>query len=557
MKKLISVVLCWMLVLSQIPLFVFAVDAEAVTVDIYDETDLFGFATDVNKGVYKNKSVVLNICNDIVLTSSWEPISAIFVDSVSVCGNNHKLSGFDNEFFTDVDIISISDLSLEAEVAFVNDGGGSLYGYSLLVGYANEINLNNVTVCGSISVEGYEWVENIGGIIGTAGVLTASDACAEVDFSFNDCHTIVNVGGAVGYIGLASNSDNLSWKGKINIVNIIGYANSVGGLIGYIDYTDFYDGDCVALFENCSAEGEIVFPLTREDNGEEFPYYIGGLIGYCYGEGDTIINRCKTNVYINAPYVYGIGGIVGGHQAKIGIYNSYSKGDIIGDSFLGGVVGVNTRWDSKYINSYSISDISGNDIIGGFIGKDFDSADYANCYATGSVAGTGENIGMFFGYAGESDTGEAILPPRCSYVYSASDNNYGPCGKKAQNLGIEITEVDFSDEDQINEMAGSFNAYVAYANALPAYDIELSFWNGKNTKNGPTFADDVQFIVGDVNFDFNINTADYLMLKKIILGTLDPDRLVGPESALLRCDVTGDGKISTADYLKLKRLILT
>ena len=105
-------------------------------------------------------------------------------------------------------------------------------------------------------------------------------------------------------------------------------------------------------------------------------------------------------------------------------------------------------------------------------------------------------------------------------------------------------------------MTGSFNTYVAYANALPSYDIELSLWNGRNSKNGPTFTDDIQFIVGDVNSDFDITAADYLMLKKIILGTLNSDRLVDPETALFRCDVTGDGKINTSDYLKLKRTLL-
>lgn len=58
-------------------------------------------------------------------------------------------------------------------------------------------------------------------------------------------------------------------------------------------------------------------------------------------------------------------------------------------------------------------------------------------------------------------------------------------------------------------------------------------------------------VIGDIDGDGNITTTDYLMAKRIALGTYCPSPV-----QLKRCDINGDGKITAVDYIMLKRRIL-
>ena len=56
---------------------------------------------------------------------------------------------------------------------------------------------------------------------------------------------------------------------------------------------------------------------------------------------------------------------------------------------------------------------------------------------------------------------------------------------------------------------------------------------------------------GDVNGDGKVNTVDYVMLKRGIMGT----RVLTPEEKQ-SADINADGRINTADYLLLKKKIM-
>ena len=58
-------------------------------------------------------------------------------------------------------------------------------------------------------------------------------------------------------------------------------------------------------------------------------------------------------------------------------------------------------------------------------------------------------------------------------------------------------------------------------------------------------------VSGDVDGNSKVNSADYLKVKKHILGL---NKLSGAE--LTRADVNSDGKVSAADYLAIKKIIL-
>ena len=70
--------------------------------------------------------------------------------------------------------------------------------------------------------------------------------------------------------------------------------------------------------------------------------------------------------------------------------------------------------------------------------------------------------------------------------------------------------------------------------------------------NSVTFPKDhAPFWRGDLDMSGEVNTKDYLMLKRIVLGSYD----LNTTSQLL-ADVDGDGKINAKDYLITKRHVL-
>ncbi|MBO5716197.1 MAG: leucine-rich repeat protein [Clostridia bacterium] len=63
------------------------------------------------------------------------------------------------------------------------------------------------------------------------------------------------------------------------------------------------------------------------------------------------------------------------------------------------------------------------------------------------------------------------------------------------------------------------------------------------------FAEQPEFSIGDVNADGEINSADYLLIKRACFGTY---KLNGEE--ITRADINGSDVIDSADYLLLKRV---
>ncbi len=87
------------------------------------------------------------------------------------------------------------------------------------------------------------------------------------------------------------------------------------------------------------------------------------------------------------------------------------------------------------------------------------------------------------------------------------------------------------------------------------YNVDLdkvSVLNGsvELTGAGFTFADPA-FTQGDINGDGEVDSKDYFVLKKIILGIME-----APEGWEDRLDVNGDGELDARDYIFLKKLVL-
>jgi len=90
-----------------------------------------------------------------------------------------------------------------------------------------------------------------------------------------------------------------------------------------------------------------------------------------------------------------VGGLVGYNGDGCSITNAYNTGTVSGSSFIGGLVGYNNVFNNIE-NVYSTGAVSGSNVIGGLVGKNY--GNIKNSYSTGSVSGT-NNLGGLVGYS--------------------------------------------------------------------------------------------------------------------------------------------------------------
>ncbi len=152
--------------------------------------------------------------------------------------------------------------------------------------------------------------------------------------------------------------------------------NNVGSLVGW-PQTD-------TLLERVSVSGQVTGLGSRT----------GGLAGYL--QSSILVQGASTATVVGKSYT---GGLVG--DAEYGnITQSYALGTITGTSYVGGLVGRIYR--SLLADSYSYAAVSGNNDVGGLAGIlggsswTFPGQIYRS-YSSGSVQGTGSNVGGLLG----------------------------------------------------------------------------------------------------------------------------------------------------------------
>jgi hypothetical protein len=148
----------------------------------------------------------------------------------------------------------------------------------------------------------------------------------------------------------------------------------VGGLTGT-------GGDQSAMIQ-CFATGQI--------NGDD---YVGGLMGRNSGE---IIRCSATGDVIGTAGGYNAGGLAGMSGPGSVIQDSFSRGDVEGEFFVGGFLGMN--WQADVTHCYSVGFVSGATLVGGFIGNNNLPGSNTNCFWDNQSSGQDFGIG-----AGSSD----------------------------------------------------------------------------------------------------------------------------------------------------------
>ena len=199
----------------------------------------------------------------------------------------------------------------------------------------------------------------------------------------------------IGLFGVTTAGSTISNLGLTG-VNITGGSFYTGGLIGASEGT----------VTNSHSSGSVA--------GD---WGVGVLVGYAGGSiTDSYSSGTATGTYRVAGLVgdnqatvadcyflsgtvtaLGIAGGLAGLSISGSIDTSYSNGNIIGGSFVGGLVGDNM---AHLYNSYSTGDVSGASNVGGLVGNNDNVVAFS--YSTGSVTGTSSEVG---GVAGSNDYG--------------------------------------------------------------------------------------------------------------------------------------------------------
>ena len=231
----------------------------------------------------------------------------------------------------------------------------------------------------------------------------------------------------VGLFGYTGSEAEIADVGLPN-VDIIGdyYA---GGLVGWSEgiVVNSYatgaveGGNTVGGLVGWNSGGTVVNSYAMVDiTGYR---YAGGLVGRNTRDGIITNSHAAGSVMGRSDYM---GGLVGSNESII--TNSYATGAVEGDSFSGGLVGLNTR-DGIVANSYTTSAVEGDYGLGGLVG--LNSGVVKNGYATGSVAGRDDEVGGLVGrnfatITNSYATGSVTGTENSSYVGGLiGDNNSG------------------------------------------------------------------------------------------------------------------------------------
>ena len=288
-----------------------------------------------------------------------------YVSCVGIFGAVDKGGKISNLFFNDVEIIGQSNVG---GLIGQNDGciesiriTGKIRGPSEGYTVGGLIGWNNNQIKRSSSGCYVEGSADVGGLVGfNGGAIDESYSTGDV---YGTHGTLLYGGTCIG--GLVGSNYGLINNSNAN-GNVIGVAQ-VGGLVGSSD----------GVILNSFARGNV--------NGEINS--VGGFIGDSY---NGIIRNCYATGNVQADSA--VGGFIGTNLEFATIESSFASGNIGGNSTTaGGFCGMNYGIIS---NSYSRGNVTGESVIGGFTGYNMHFINHS--YSTGKAIGL-DTAGGFIG----------------------------------------------------------------------------------------------------------------------------------------------------------------
>ena len=161
-------------------------------------------------------------------------------------------------------------------------------------------------------------------------------------------------------------------------------------------YINDSTADDQGLFGYVSGSGKIEkLSVSGDINGNN---YVGGVVGLNLGS----VENCYNTGTVTGTGDY-VGGVVGCNDRGT-VTNCYNTGEVSGGEDVGGVVGYNSSASASVENCYNTGTVSGPDsgsgdwYVGGVVG--YNRGSVTNCYNTDSVTvtGSGSRVGGVVGY---------------------------------------------------------------------------------------------------------------------------------------------------------------
>lgn len=174
----------------------------------------------------------------------------------------------------------------------------------------------------------------------------------------------------------------------------------------------------------------------------------GGFVGGFAGENNSgTVSYCYATSSVTS-YSGVVGGLVGENYANGTINNSYSTGSVTSKGLrIGGLVGYNLSGTVSYC--YSVSQVVGDYYVGGVVGFNYGSATISDCYGIGPVKGISD-VGALVGYNYyDSMVNSGFWNIETSELTSGIGTNNGPASvigltTTPMKLSINFTSWDFS-----------------------------------------------------------------------------------------------------------------
>ncbi|HHU56179.1 MAG TPA: InlB B-repeat-containing protein [Acholeplasmataceae bacterium] len=188
------------------------------------------------------------------------------------------------------------------------------------------------------------------------------------------------------YVGLFGYNCGEIKNVKLDNVNI----NFVGN-IEQVIYGGALVGYNKGIIENIETiDGLVTFKIKGTVKG-----YIGGIIGY--NNTKLTLYRMKNNLKVFGDLTYSTGGIIGFSSKDILVTSSCNSGTIMGNEYVGGLIGLSDDCTVTIDSSFNSGVVSGNNYIGGLLGRS-SIISITNSSNNGEVKGN-YSIGGFVGFA--------------------------------------------------------------------------------------------------------------------------------------------------------------
>jgi hypothetical protein len=177
------------------------------------------------------------------------------------------------------------------------------------------------------------------------------------------------------YVGLFGHSDGASITNLILEIQSINGADYVGGLVGFAENTSL---------TSCSISNGNVHGVNMT----------GGIIGQSISS--TIADcQCSTIVQSTGNY----SSLCVGYAEGITVTNLKGKGQLTGESYVGGMIGYSSTNTSSISNSSIDGIVSGRNNIAGFVGYSGAELSIFSSHYIGEVNGSGDMVGGLVGFS--------------------------------------------------------------------------------------------------------------------------------------------------------------